>query len=75
MAEQYLAGWPTTPCEICTAPTDNLGTKLCNPCWTLRQYVENHATHLLADPKAAPHVRALLERALATKVEPPTEAA
>lgn len=75
MTEPYLAGFPTVPCTICTKPTDMTGTKLCNPCWELKQRVENHATRLLADPVAAPKVRALLEKALETKPATPPEAA
>lgn len=70
-----IQGHPTVACIICTKPTPMLGTKLCDQCWELRNRVECYATRLLKDPKAAPQVRALLEDALKTQVQPPTEAA
>jgi hypothetical protein len=72
MAEQYLAGHPTTPCSICGKPTPQIAVALCTSCWCLRQYVENHATTLLrSNAAAAPKVRELLIKALETKPEPP----
>lgn len=71
MAEQYLAGYPTVPCTICAKPTPMLGTKLCDPCWQLKQRLEGHATTLLRDPKTAPAARALLEQVLKTKPTKP----
>lgn len=70
-----VVGFPTVACSICTKPTDNEGTKLCNPCWELKQRLENYAPILMRRPEARAAVVALLELALATKPEPPTEAA
>lgn len=74
MAESYLAEFPTKPCAWCSKPTALILIGLCPSCFELRQRVQNHATRLLADPKAAPHIRALLETALLTKPEPPEAA-
>lgn len=63
MAEKYLAGFPTVPCELCDKPTDQVHLKLCVPCWNLRQIVRGHAANLLADPKTAPRVHALFASA------------
>lgn len=65
MAEKYLAGFPTVPCEICTKPTDMLGTKLCDPCWQLKQRLENYLPLLLANPEASLNARRLVLGALA----------
>lgn len=71
MAEKYLAGFPTVPCTVCSKPTPMLGTKLCQPCWELKQRLENYVPILMADAAARPKVVALLEQALKPKpVEP-----
>lgn len=72
MAEQYLACFPVVACPTCGANKPP-GVPKCERCFALWQSVETHATHLLADPKRAAPVRALLETALLTKPEP-TEA-
>jgi hypothetical protein len=74
MAEKYLACFPQQPCAICRKPSDITPTGVCQPCWVLRQKLEYYVPLLLADPLAAPQVRALLEHALNLKPaesEPP----
>jgi hypothetical protein len=61
--------------DLCLCGTSKLaGAPRCAQCFTLNQVVTTHAVKLLADPKSAPWVRALLEQALTTKLEPPSEA-
>jgi hypothetical protein len=66
---------PSAPCALCSRATSQLTDAHCAQCWALRQVLTAYVPLLLADPEAAPKVRALLERALATKPEPPTEGA
>ena len=61
MAEKYLAGYPTVPCA---KPTSMTGTKLCDPCWQLKQRLENYLPLLLANPDAARNARRLVLKSL-----------
>jgi hypothetical protein len=70
-----VVGHPSEPCRWCTKPAVT-AVGWCDPCFQLQQRVSNYATmQLQANTPAAPHIRALLEAALATKAEPPPEAA
>jgi len=50
---------PTTACELCGAQTRSLATKLCDPCWELKNRIE-------ADPELTLKILLRLIRRLAT---------
>lgn len=60
---------PSDPCALCSRPSSQLTDGHCAQCWALRQLLTAYVPLLLAEPKIAPRVRAMLINA--AKLEEP----